>query len=67
MINPISQSYTAQTSSILNTNKTDKETKTNQTQKAENERVSKIAEQIKNGEYKIDLKATANFIADSLL
>lgn len=67
MINPISQSYTAQTSSILNTNKTDKETKTNQTQKAENERVSKIAEQIKNGEYKIDLKATANSIADSLL
>lgn len=57
MINPIQQSYVANTA--LNTNRIDKETKTNDTQKTENDKASKIAEQIKNGTYKIDTKATA--------
>ena len=51
----------------LNTNRIDKETKTNDTQKTENDKASKIAEQIKNGTYKIDTKATASAIADSLI
>ncbi|EDO7273270.1 flagellar biosynthesis anti-sigma factor FlgM [Campylobacter coli] len=65
MINPIQQSYVANTA--LNTNRIDKETKTNDTQKTENDKASKIAEQIKNGTYKIDTKATADAIADSLI
>ncbi|EAI3364065.1 flagellar biosynthesis anti-sigma factor FlgM [Campylobacter jejuni] len=65
MINPIQQSYVANTA--LNTNRIDKETKTNDTQKTENDKASKIAEQIKNGTYKIDTKATAATIADSLI
>ena len=51
----------------LNTTKTDKETKTNDTQKTENDKAARIAEQIKNGSYKIDTKATAQAIADSLI
>ncbi|ELZ6119589.1 flagellar biosynthesis anti-sigma factor FlgM [Campylobacter jejuni] len=54
MINPIQQSYVANTT--LNTNRIDKETKTNDTQKTENDKASKIAEQIK-----------AAAIADSLI
>ncbi|EHE1084090.1 flagellar biosynthesis anti-sigma factor FlgM [Campylobacter jejuni] len=65
MINPIQQSYVANTT--LNTNRIDKETKTNDTQKTENDKASKIAEQIKNGTYKIDTKAMASAIADSLI
>lgn len=65
MINPIQQSYVANTA--LNSSKTDRETKTNETQKAENDKVSKIAEQIKNGSYKLDMKATAKAVADSLI
>ncbi|EAH5519886.1 flagellar biosynthesis anti-sigma factor FlgM [Campylobacter jejuni] len=65
MINPIQQSYVANTT--LNTNRIDKETKTNDTQKTENDKASKIAEQIKNGTYKINTKATASAIADSLI
>ncbi|EMV9643356.1 flagellar biosynthesis anti-sigma factor FlgM [Campylobacter jejuni] len=65
MINPIQQSYVANTT--LNTNRIDKETKTNDTQKTENDKASKIAEQIKNGTYKIDTKARAAAIADSLI
>lgn len=65
MINPIQQSYV--TNTTLNTNRIDKETKTNDTQKMENDKASKIAEQIKNGTYKIDTKATAVAIADSLI
>ncbi|EMG4586234.1 flagellar biosynthesis anti-sigma factor FlgM [Campylobacter coli] len=61
MINPIQQSYVANTA--LNTNRIDKETKTNDTQKTENDKASKI----KNGTYKIDTKATAAAIADSLI
>ncbi len=65
MINPIQQNYV--TNSTLNTTRTNKETKTNDTQKMENDKVSKIAEQIKNGTYKIDTKATAEAIANSLI
>ncbi|TKX28305.1 flagellar biosynthesis anti-sigma factor FlgM [Campylobacter estrildidarum] len=65
MINPIQQGYVA--SSTLNTAQVNKETKTNDTQKTENDKVAKIAEQIKNGTYKIDTKATAAAIADSLM
>ncbi|EAI4427282.1 flagellar biosynthesis anti-sigma factor FlgM [Campylobacter jejuni] len=65
MINLIQQSYVANTA--LNTNRIDKETKTNDTQKTENDKASKIAEQIKNGTYKIDTKAAAAAIADSLI
>lgn len=65
MINPIQQNYVANTA--LNSSKTDRETKTNETQKTESDKVSKIAEQIKNGSYKLDMKATAESIADSLI
>lgn len=65
MINPIQQNYVANTA--LNSSKTDRETKTNETQKTENDKVSKIAEQIKNGSYKLDMKATAEAVADSLI
>ncbi|MCX2683239.1 flagellar biosynthesis anti-sigma factor FlgM [Campylobacter sp. MIT 21-1685] len=65
MINPIQQTYVANASTNVNTNI--KETKTSQTQKMENEKLSKIAEQIKNGTYKIDTQATAKAIADSLI
>ncbi|ELU7403447.1 flagellar biosynthesis anti-sigma factor FlgM [Helicobacter pylori] len=64
MINPIQQSYVATT---LNTNRIDKETKTNDTQKTENDKASKIAEQIKNGTYKIHPETMAVAIADSLI
>ena len=65
MINSIQQSYVA--NAALNTNKTDKETKINETQKMENDKVSRIAQEVKNGTYKIDLKATASAMADSLI
>ncbi|ARJ56000.1 flagellar biosynthesis anti-sigma factor FlgM [Campylobacter cuniculorum] len=65
MINSIQQSYVA--NAALNTNKTDKETKINETQKMENDKVSKIAQEVKDGTYKIDLKATASAMADSLI
>lgn len=65
MINPIQQSYVA--NATLNSTKIDKETKTGETQKMENDKVSKIAEEIKKGTYKIDLKATASAMADSLM
>ncbi len=65
MINPIQQAYVA--NATLNTAKTDKEAKTNETQKTENDKVSRIAQELKNGTYKIDLKATASAMADSLI
>lgn len=66
MINSVTTSFVGS----LNTNVTqqsNRETKINETQKTENERVAKLAQQIKNGEYKLDMKATAEAIADSLL
>lgn len=66
MINPVKQGYLSSIATV-DTNKSDKKIKLDNTQKTENEKVAKIAEQIKNGEYKIDLKATASAIADSLI
>ncbi|MCW1359896.1 flagellar biosynthesis anti-sigma factor FlgM [Campylobacter sp. US33a] len=67
MINPIKQGY-ATGIAVNNADSKNKQTKTNETQKMESDsRVSKIAEQIKNGTYKIDLSATATAVADSLL
>ncbi|CAG9471021.1 flagellar biosynthesis anti-sigma factor FlgM [Campylobacter upsaliensis] len=66
MINPIQQSYVA-SASLNNTSKVEREAKTEQSQKVENDRVTKIAEQIKNGTYQVDLKATAAAVADSLI
>lgn len=66
MINPIQQSYVAHSSS-LKADREAKETKTGEAQKTENSKVARIAEQIKNGTYEINLRATANAIADSLL
>lgn len=66
MINPVKQGYLSSIAAV-DTNKSDKKIKLDNTQKTENEKVAKIAEQIKSGEYKIDLKATASAIADSLI
>ncbi|MDO4674191.1 flagellar biosynthesis anti-sigma factor FlgM [Campylobacter sp.] len=67
MINPIQQNYIANASNVHKTDKETKETKTNEAQKTESSKASKIAEQIKNGTYELNLKATADAIADSLL
>lgn len=67
MINPIQQSYVANSTSVNKADREAKETKTNEAQKTENSKASKIAEQIKNGTYELNLKATADAIADSLL
>ncbi|MBX1885516.1 flagellar biosynthesis anti-sigma factor FlgM [Campylobacter peloridis] len=68
MINPIHQSYVAQvTTSDLNKTENKENNKAKETQKVEESKVSLIASQIKNGEYKIDLQATSKAIADSLL
>lgn len=65
MINGIQQSFIG--SIATNTSQINKDSKINETQKTENEKASKIAEQIKNGEYKLDLNVTAEAITDSLL
>lgn len=67
MINPIQQSYVANSTSVNKADREAKEIKTNEAQKTENSKASKIAEQIKNGTYELNLKATADAIADSLL
>ena len=43
-----------------------KETKANEATKVEDKKV-KIAKQLENGEYKLDLKATAQAVTDALL
>lgn len=66
MINPITQSFAANVAP----KKIDQESKTakaNEAGKTEDKKVSQIAEQIQKGEYKLDTKATAEAIADSLL
>lgn len=65
MINAINQSFVANTSNTIAQN--NKDLKTNQAQKAENDKLERIAQQLKNGEYKIDLKATAEAITESLI
>ena len=65
MINALTQSFVGSTTS--NVSQLNKESKTNETQKTENEKLSKLADQIKKGEYKLDMNATAQSISDSLL
>ncbi|NDJ28020.1 hypothetical protein DMB95_07775 [Campylobacter sp. MIT 12-8780] len=65
MINALTQSFVGSTAT--NVSQLNKESKTNETQKTENERLSKLADQIKKGEYKLDMNATAQAISDSLL
>ena len=65
MINPVTQSFVKSTTTKVGQN--GKETKTNEVQKVEDERVSKIAKEVEKGEYKLDTKATAEAVTDSLL
>lgn len=66
MINPITQSFVANVTP-KKIDQEDKATKTNEAGKVEDKKVSKIAEQIQNGEYELNTKATAEAITDSLL
>lgn len=66
MINPITQSFVAN----VTPKKVEHESKTNKTNEAgkmEEKKVSQIAEQIQKGEYKLNTRATAEAITDSLL
>ncbi len=65
MISSVKQGFVASTASSISG--ANKETKTSETQKTENDKVSRIAEQIKKGEYKFDLNLTAGAVAESLL
>lgn len=64
MINPVTQSFVANVASKQV--EQNKETKTNEATKVEDKKV-KIAKQLENGEYKLDLKATAQAVTDALL
>ena len=64
MINPVTQSFVANVASKQV--EQNKETKANEATKVEDKKV-KIAKQLENGEYKIDLKATAQAVTDALL
>lgn len=64
MINPVTQSFVANVASKQV--EQNKETKANETTKVEDKKV-KIAKQLENGEYKLDLKATAQAVTDALL
>lgn len=66
MINAVKQGFVASTN-ISNSNQVNKEVRTEGTQRVENDRLSKIAQQIKNGEYKLDMSATSKAIADDFL
>lgn len=66
MINPVTQSFVANVAP----KKIDQESKANKTDetgKMEEKKVSQIAEQIQKGEYKLNTRATAEAITDSLL
>ena len=64
MINPVTQSFVANFASKQV--EQNKETKANEATKVEDKKV-KIAKQLENGEYKLDLKATAQAVTDALL
>ncbi|GEM_PF-4212064 len=64
MINPVTQSFVANVASKQV--EQNKETKANEATKVEDKKV-KIAKQLENGEYKLDLKATAQAVTDALL
>lgn len=63
MINPVTQSFVANVASKQV--EQNKETKANEATKVEDKKV-KIAKQLENGEYKLDLKATAQAVTDAL-
>ena len=64
MMNPVTQSFVANVASKQV--EQNKETKANEATKVEDKKV-KIAKQLENGEYKLDLKATAQAVTDALL
>lgn len=64
MINPVTQSFVANVASKQV--EQNKETKANEATKVEDKKV-KIAKHLENGEYKLDLKATAQAVTDALL
>lgn len=64
MIDPVTQSFVANVASKQV--EQNKETKANEATKVEDKKV-KIAKQLENGEYKLDLKATAQAVTDALL
>lgn len=64
MINPVTQSFVA--TSVGSKVEQNKETKANETTKVEDKKV-KIAQQLESGEYKLDLKATAEAVTDALM
>lgn len=64
MINPVTQSFVANVASKQV--EQNKEAKANEATKVEDKKV-KIAKQLENGEYKLDLKATAQAVTDALL
>lgn len=66
MINPITQSFVANVTP-KKVEQESKTNKTNETGKMEEKKVSQIAEQIQKGEYKLNTRATAEAITDSLL
>ena len=65
MINPVTQSFVATNVSNKKVEQ-DKDTRTNEAAKVEDKKV-KIAQQLEKGEYKFDLKATSQAVADALL
>lgn len=65
MINAITQGFAGSTSN--NIAQKNKELQTNQTQKAEDNKLERIAKELEAGSYKVDLKATAQAITDTLL
>ncbi|AXP09068.1 flagellar biosynthesis anti-sigma factor FlgM [Campylobacter hepaticus] len=63
MINPIQNGGPT----LCPPSKVNKENKMESTQKTDNDKAKKIAEQIKDGTYTINLKGTADAIADALI
>ncbi len=66
MVNAVKQGFVA-SANLSTSNQVNKEAKTEQTQRTDNDRLSKIAQGLKNGEYKLDMDATAKAIAEELL
>ncbi len=64
MINPLSASQVYTQNLDTKSTKVEKEVKTN---KVENTRTEEIKKQVANGDYKIDLKATASKIYEALI
>lgn len=65
-VNSVAQSF-ASTVGSKQFDPANREVKINENIKVEESKASKIAEQIERGEYKVDLKATAEAITDALI